>query len=365
MTEVEVGRTDYAVPTGDFIREWLDENGISQAQLAERMGVSGKHVSLLINGLAPLSHDMSLRLERVTGIPARIWNNQESLYQEDRARLRATSALIKHVDQISLFPVEALRRRGWISAPNSAPEAVLDQILRFFGVADFSAWDKVWGSPQAAYRQSRAYTASRSALATWLRLGELQAESLTVVDFSQSRLRALLPEIRSLTVESVDKFQPKLVELAGSAGVAVVFVPDIPGTRCFGATRWVRSRPIVQLSLRGKKNDQFWFTLFHELGHVILHPQSQVFIDGENLDEDQVEDDPAEKEADAFASDLLIPSSTLYRLPRTRNIAAVKEFAAAIGVAPGIVIGRIHRETGDYGWGHGLKVTLKFADDAV
>src|SRR5699024_9178886 len=100
----------------------------------------------------------------------------------------------------------------------------------------------------------------------------------------------------------------------------------------------------------GKKDDQFWFTLFHELGHVLLHGHKTVWVQGALS--------PEEKEADDFAAELLVPQEFQDKLPRTRNLAAVQQLADELAVAPSIVLGQAQRITGDYAWGKSLQKTI-------
>lgn len=350
---------DYAVPTGEFISEWLDENAMSQAELARRLGVSRKHVSKLIDGSAPLSHEVGHDLALVTGIAARIWMNQEALYREDLERIRAESSLAIQFESILKFPVAYLRQRGHISALKTDHAGVTRDVLRFFGVADLHAWEATWKSPQAAYKKAASTTTDNYALATWLRLGELQVANQPLPAYSVDRLFEVLPALRALTLTPADSYGDavrSMVELSASAGVAVVFEPEIPGTKCYGATRWLNGEtPLVQLSLRGKKDDALWFAFFHEIGHIVKHPKNAIFIESKGSD-----DSVLEEEANSFAADTLIPPDAISRLPRGKNLQAVRDFANEVGVSPGIVIGRIHKETGNYSWGHSLKLTLKF-----
>ena len=101
---------DYVVPTGDFIEEWMEEEGINTAELARRLDVSRKHISELLRGKAPLSHDMALRLENTTGVPARIWNLHETGYQAALARQAADAKLIAQYDRAKEFPLGYLRK---------------------------------------------------------------------------------------------------------------------------------------------------------------------------------------------------------------------------------------------------------------
>src|SRR5262249_34154225 len=124
-------------------------------------------------------------------------------------------------------------------------------------------------------------------------------------------------------------------------GVVLVFVPHLAATGAHGATRWLGYKAVVQMSVRCAWADIFWFTLFHELGHILLHSRKEVFVEG-------VSDptSPEEVEANRFAADALIPPADLARLTTQPNIsgAAVRAFAAGIGIAPGIVVGRLQHE---------------------
>jgi HTH-type transcriptional regulator/antitoxin HigA len=135
-----------------------------------------------------------------------------------------------------------------------------------------------------------------------------------------------------------------------AVGVVLCLNPAIPGLRVHGATRWLNGHPVIQLSLLMKSDDQLWFTLFHELGRVLLHGHKELFLFGEPT--------AAEEQADRYASEVLIPKSARSRLPRRRDIGAVQALAAELGIAPSIVLGQVQRLTADYAWGHSLKVKL-------
>ncbi|MCT2987956.1 ImmA/IrrE family metallo-endopeptidase, partial [Propionibacterium freudenreichii] len=174
-------------------------------------------------------------------------------------------------------------------------------------------------------------------------------------DYDRAGLDALIPQLRALTarpnpVEAVGE----ATELLGGVGVALCLIPPIPGFGVHGATRWIAGHPVVQLSVRGKTDDQLWFTLFHELGHVLLHSQKAIFLQGAG--------DQTEAEADDFASSTLIPQQYHDRLPSGRNIAAVRDLAAELGIAPSIVLGQVQRATKDFAWGQQLRAKLVWDD---
>ncbi|WP_369371460.1 ImmA/IrrE family metallo-endopeptidase [Promicromonospora sp. Populi] len=343
---------DYAVATGEFIAEWLEDNDMSAAELSRRLGVSRKHVSELLSGKVGLSHDSALGLESVTGVPARRWNQIEALYQEDRARLNAESVLRAQYERATKFPLAYLRKWGLITATAHDKAELVRQLSTFFGVADLDAWYSTWSSGAVAYRKVAVRSACPESLSTWLAIGEQRVEILELPPHNHEELRSAIPYLRALTREDPNTYISRARDILSRAGVAFVIVPPIPGLGVFGATRWIHSRPLVQLSLRGKTDDQLWFTLFHELGHVLLHPHNGLYL--------AVERDVLEREADTFAAESLIPTEYEDLLPRGRNKGAIKKLAEQLGVSPGIVLARAQRLTDDYAWGHDLKVHFEF-----
>lgn len=355
-----LGDTDYAVPPGETLRELLDERGLTQRDLARRADLSPKHVNRLLQGLVPLSADVAQRLEHVTGTPARIWNQLEANYRSDLERLRAKRDLAEHRGWLTSLPVKALVQQGVLPEKPADNASRVEQMLSFFGVASVGAWDEVYGDIACTFRQSKAYEAERGAVAAWLRLGELAAQEIHTAPFDRTGLRSALPELRALTSERPEVSSSKMRDICAAHGIAVVFVEEIPGTRCSGATRWLApDKALIQLSLRYRTDDQLWFTVFHEIGHVLLHGKKGVWIE----DGPSSPAGPSEAEADNFARDVLIPPDRARDIPPLKSEAAVCAFAATIGIAPGIVVGRLqHDQHWPYSRGNNLKRPLVLAD---
>ena len=338
---------DYVVPTGDFIEEWMEEEGINAAELARRLDVSRKHVSELLRGKAPLSHDMALRLENTTGVPARIWNLHETGYQAALARKAADAKLIAQYDLAKEFPLGYLRKHSFITAPARDKARTVRGLLQFFGISSMDAFQTTWKQGAVAYRRSAVGHHDPHRLATWLRAAE---RSCTLGDFpayDRGKLEAALPELRSLTVKDPVQAILKAQALLRDCGVALTLVPAVPGLGTHGATRWIHGHPLVQLSDLWKCDDQLWFTLFHEIAHVLLHESNGLYLNNDH--------DNLEKEANAYASRFLVPEDYEDRLPRHRNLDEVKALAKELGIAPSIVLGQAQHRTGDYAWGHCLK----------
>jgi HTH-type transcriptional regulator/antitoxin HigA len=349
---------DYAVPPGLTLQETIDALGIDQRELAVRAGLSAKHVNQVIKGVAPITHDTAIRLERVTGVAARMWNNLEVNYRDQLARLSQRKRLQEDLEWLKTIPTNELLKRGVIEKP-ADKVGLLEAVLAFFGVASVKAWKEGWSMAHFAFRKSLAFEGKVGAMATWLRLGELDAHKFECKPFDKSRFRAALDEIRKLTVKEPEVFVPRTTALCAACGVALVLVPEIKGAPVSGAAKWLTAnKAMICLNLRGKSNDRFWFTFFHEAGHILNDSKKETYIDVEYVE------DPREHNANHFAASLLIPPAFDEQLPKLLTYRSVEAFAAKIGIAPGIVVGRLQREgIIDYYQFNGLKQRLEWADE--
>ncbi|WP_419943970.1 ImmA/IrrE family metallo-endopeptidase [Candidatus Poriferisodalis sp.] len=244
--------------------------------------------------------------------------------------------LAQEVGWLDELPISELVKRTRIAKETTGAERVRE-VCSFFGVASVAVWRDIWQQPAAAYRASRAFSKDPGAVAAWLRIGEIEGAKIECEGFSKSALRALLPELRSLTNEADPAvWVPAVRERCRHVGVAFVVEPEIRGTRLNGATRWLGpNKALVQISTRHKRHDIAWFTLFHEIGHLLLHSKKETFInDGDGAG-------AVEQEADAFASRELIPPKHESELGQLHSVDDVTRFARSVGVAPGIVLGRL------------------------
>jgi HTH-type transcriptional regulator/antitoxin HigA len=334
-------RPGYALPPGETIADLLVEHGMTQTELAKRLGVTLKHVNQVVNGGASISAGLALGLEKVFRVPASFWLNRESLYQADLARQSETKELASHIAWAKAFPVKELKKRGHLP-PEAAGVGLVQALLTFLGVAS----PTLWQDPAVAYRKSRRYKSDPFALAAWLRVGELEAADIDCEPHDADRFIAALQEARHMTRLRPGEWQQRLKESLADAGVAFVIADTFQGARANGATRWLApDKALIQLSLRYHWEDIFWFSFFHEAAHVALHRKKGIFVDGLAL-ADSGDDDEAkrlEDEADRFAARVLIPQTYEPRL-RQLQVADIPAFAEELGIAPAIVVGRLQHE---------------------
>jgi HTH-type transcriptional regulator / antitoxin HigA len=342
----EASEPDYAVPPGETLRETLEAIGMSQADLARRADLSAKHINQIIQGDAAITPETAVAFERVTRVPARIWNSLEANFQAQRIRVAQRRRLEpEDLAWLRRFPTGELVRRGAIAGSNDA-HLLFDQILGFFGIASRVAWERLWRSPDAAFRQSPAFQADEFAVASWLRLGELEAAEIETDPFDRAAFRATLDEVRGLMTRPPEEFFPALVDLCAQTGVAVVLVSEVKGARASGASRWASpTKAIIQLSLRYRWADHFWFSFFHEGGHLYLHGKRRAFVDlPAAVDEGGVPGIGFESEANEFAQDILIPPTEASLLADLGGRDDIVKFANRLQIPPGIVVGRMQRE---------------------
>jgi addiction module HigA family antidote len=292
-------------PPGDTLLETLEHIGMTQMELAERTGRPLKTINEIVKGKTGITPDTALQLERVLGVPARFWNSRERHYREYLAHQEEEERLTRQTEWMREIPVREMIRLKWVQQ-RATPVEQAREVLNFFGVATPETYLKLCVGNQVVYRRSPAMEGHPAAVAAWLRQGELEAREIECQPYDERKFRALLPHIRALTLtEDPTQFVPELQRLCAECGVAVVFVPEIPGkqgTRLCGAARWLTpEKALIQLNLRTNDDEHLWFTFCHEAAHILLHSKKAVFVDdrtGEGANE-------LETEADNFARNLL------------------------------------------------------------
>lgn len=350
---------DYVVGTGDFIEEWLEDNGVNPAELARRLGCSRKHVSKLLHG-APLTNEFALRLARVTGIPADRWMQIETFYRAELARLELEQDPARAKSILKQLPLKFLRDHGYIQSTLQKPGKCAFEVLSFYRVGSLDVLEDALNSPAGAVAFRQSSRLDWAARLTWLKVVEAEAAQADLDDaFDRDAFRELVPTLRALTRQPPDKYGAELVASLRGAGVRLVFAHPVPRAGTYGAARWYHGAPLVALSLHRKSEDQLWFTLFHELFHVMEHELTpEGFVSGE-WDDGKLED-----EANDYAGELLIPAEHVPRMRLLKSITDVQAFAEDIDLAPGIVVGRLHREKlWPYDRGHKLIQKLRLVED--
>ncbi|NLL72414.1 MAG: helix-turn-helix domain-containing protein [Clostridiales bacterium] len=343
---MERSRSYIATPPGATIKEQIATRDMNQKEFAARMGMSEKHISKLVNGEVRLTMDVARRLEMVLGLPAQFWCNLEAIYREKLAKIDEENAMDQDKELARKIPYKEMVRNGWVEDTAKIEDRVIN-LRKFFEVAQLTF---LQGNlvPGIACRKLSTSEKSDYALIAWAQKAKLESRKIQTQLIDIKTLKKILPQIRKMTMESPEEFCPKLIELLSSCGIAIIFLPHIGGSFLHGATFYDGNKIVLGLTLRGKDADKFWFSLFHELGHIILGHIGKV--DGTNDDD--------ENAADEFARDQLIPADEFEYL--INNIEITKEniidFAKQVGIDAGIVVGRLQKEGYlQYSWYNDLK----------
>ena len=329
------------VHPGYTLRQEIEARGLTQRGLAMRMGRPEQVISDIINGRKSITPSTATELERVLDVPAYFWLNLVRQHELARGRIAERRRLQMQTDLLKDFRANELMKRGWI--PTVKDKAMqVKELCKFLGVASLEVHA---ATHPASFRITGGDRYSDRTLAVWLRRGELEGLKAELPAYDSTKFRPILADIRSMTVDPPDDFAGEMTQLCASAGVALVFVQELPKVGANGVTRWLHTgTPLIQLNLKWKWADIFWFTFFHEAGHVLQPKRHDVMHYGKRQSTDTRYEDAASK----FATDILVPPTQwrhicdeliTYSTPQR-----VKELAHEAGVHPGIVVGRLQHE---------------------
>lgn len=340
MTTDQRDMADWFSKPGDSLRSLMQRRGVTADQLALHVG-GAEVVRGLIDGSHLIDADMARSLVTAVGGTAAFWMKRQAGFDEALERAVTTAAANEAADWLQQVPAPTGRRRKEMT------EAVIREELRsrlsFFNVPTMQSWQARYGRLRAdtRFRTSESFSSSDAAVLLWLRRGELEADLVSTQPWNPGNLRDRLPEIRKLSqIGHPARFLPKLRMLCAEAGVAVVVVKTPSGCHASGASRLVTAdKAMMLLSFRHRADDQFWFTVFHEIGHLILHG-AKTFVD-----DDATPDDQCEREANDFASRCIVPDNRLEEFKSLRpDRDAVLRYSVSVGVAPGLTVGQMqHR----------------------
>lgn len=337
-------QSDLAIHPGEFLEEILEDLGMSQKELSNRIGRPTQTINEIIKGKKSITSKTAIELEDVLKVPAHIWMGLENEYQMIQAKNQEIEQIKEETSLLSKFPYLDLAKIGLVKSTRNAMEKV-EELRAFFSVAKLGQLEyvKVY---QPAFRVSDHKIVSHEAIASWLQAGRVIANEVQTEIFDKKMLENSLDELKALmNVKDVNDAITGIKEIFSRCGVAFIMLPHFKGTKVNGATFWLnkKEKAVLMMTIRGGCSDIFWFSLFHELGHILLHTQREVFLeDGYS--------DPAlqkqEDEADSFARDFLINRDDYNEFIEEANFTkkAVLTFAKEQEVKPSIVVGRLMHE---------------------
>jgi HTH-type transcriptional regulator/antitoxin HigA len=326
----------WASAPGRTIMTRLNELGIGEQEFADHLGTSVQTTTELLAGRTEITPHLAMRLAESIGGTQSFWERRDAQY---RAGLRRVD-----VDRwVQDLPVADMVRYGWISKPDGW-SATVAECFGFFDVRDLEQWRNVYEQQLASVqlRISAKVQVRTPAVAAWLRKASMETSQAATDVFDRDRLRSALPQLRALTRQQhPERFLPALRTLLAEAGVALAVVPFMHGCPASGAILPVgNDRALMVVSGRFLSDDQFWFTVFHEIGHLLIHELDRGCVD--NPGGKDAVDSPQELEANEFAASTLLPSEIRTQIPTGRlTYRDVVRVAQLAGVSPGVVVGQL------------------------
>ncbi|MDP8997680.1 MAG: ImmA/IrrE family metallo-endopeptidase [Pseudomonadota bacterium] len=297
-------------------------------------------INELITGGAAVDAECATILEEHLGPSAEFWMAREQQYRNSLSRKAMANTVVSDKEFVGRFPVTDMKKCGWIANTATLTEK-MKSVLDFFGVNSVSEWQAKFGNAVsvAAFRTSPTIEANPFAVAAWLRRGEREGEKIACSQWNKISLKNKITDMRALVrVKDPAIFFPKLVEMCASCGVALVIARAPKGCRASGATRFLTpNKALIVMSFRHRTDDQFWFTFFHEIAHLVLHTGDALFLeDGSEVTEDE------EIEANQFAASILIPDVLRDELASVKcSVKGIVAYTRKVGLTPGIVVGQL------------------------
>jgi plasmid maintenance system antidote protein VapI/Zn-dependent peptidase ImmA (M78 family) len=331
-------------PPGETLKEKLEEMNMGPKEFALRTGKPEKTIIAVLQGTSAITADMSVLFEQVTLIPAHYWLNHQRHYDEFVAKGKRKKIIQQSVQWAKQFPLAEMIKKQWLPQVSTVQDKTA-ALLNFFGFSSHTAWKKYYFKQQlkVAFSISLEKTNEPYAISVWLRKGDLQAAQLNAGAYSNKKLKEALPSLKQLMASQSLNFFQQLQTICLSAGVKVVHTPAIKKAPIAGATRWINDTPIIQLSSHYKRNDHFWHTFFHEIGHVLLHGKKAIFLEEvayANKDQNK------EKEADTFAHKYILTAEDeeAIKAATLKDKKDIAHLANQLNTSPAILVAKLHQQ---------------------
>ncbi len=327
---------------GEMLAEKLEELNMPIKEFALRCQKPEKTIHSVLNGGSSITSDMAVRFENVLRIPAHFWMKMQCDYDEFLARQRQQEMIMQAVDWMRNFPVADMQKKGFLSNARTTQEKARS-LLEYFGIAKYEAWEDYYQNQTlaTAFRLSLSGMENKYSLSAWLRHGELKVfDRRTDKKFSHEALSKQVPLMLRLANSHPEDFLNELIRLCSDVGIVLVYTPHIRNSKARGAVRWINGNPLVQISDCRKLYDIFWFSFFHEIGHIVLHNKKDIFLEG--ISEYIGRDETKEEEADCYASNLLVPDSVVSRLHLPYSNKMVEALSRKTGIHQAFLVGRMH-----------------------
>ena len=330
---------------GYYIAEIIEDMEITQTEFAFRLGTTGKTISNLVNGQIKLSNELAKKLSTMLGNSIDFWLNIQKAFDEKVLEIERQKELDEQLEIVSYIDYTFFVRVAKLAATKIQTEQVIN-LCQFFMISDLRILTKP--DFMANFRTGIKDIEKKNIInaQAWLQTALNFAKQIPTSPFDDVRLKNYLPEIRGMTLQEPNQFYPRLKDIFSECGVAFVILPHLKNSGINGVVKWVNeSRVVLAMNNRRLNADTFWFSLFHEIKHVLQQKTKTVFFNPAIHEMVDI-NERLEKEADSFAADILIPPKDYKRFAPSKytSDAQIIAFADRIGIHPGVVVGRLQHD---------------------
>lgn len=322
---------------GEYLKDSLEVLEMTASEFSARTGISERTLSALINGKGDITFDIAYNLSAYFGNSISYWTNLQNIYdlylreEKNKLELEYDWELIKK-NSLKKY----LIANKYIEESDSK-ETIVKKARELVGVNCLSLLERK--DSFACLKEQHTQKESNPFMQNfWISLALREARNKNGIDYNKSKLKEYIPTIRSLTIEDPSIFYPKLESIFKECGISFVLLPYLSKSNIYGATKWFsKENVMLAVSNRGEKADLFWFTIFHEISHVLMEHRRETLINYHGVDD---------IEADQMAADMLIPKNDWERFISKSDISRndIVNFSKEINVLPCIVLGRLHKE---------------------
>ena len=292
---------------GETLDEKLHEMNMGVKEFATRVSKPEKTIIAVIKGRSSITPDMAVAFEMVTKIPANMWLRQQERYDEFIARKKREKALNDGLEWANKFPIDEIVQLGWLAEIQESSEElrnIVDILCTFFAVSSPKGWEDFYLNQRlrVAFRITLSESCDPYALSAWLRRGEIQASEIDVAcKYASRQLRAIIDKLCEIRKSGIENPNISIQKLLSGAGVKYILTETLSSAPVKGCTRYIHGIPCIQLANKFDGKDDFWHTLFHEIGHILLHGKKDIFMENVNYGD---KDPKKEQEANEFADHL-------------------------------------------------------------
>lgn len=345
MSNIMNYRDIMAFHPGYYVAEIIEDMGVTQAEFAVRMGTTSKTLSQLVNGQANISNDLAQKLSTMLGTSIEFWLNLQTAFDEKVIEINKEKATDEQAEIVAVIDYSYFVKLANLPSARTVREKI-DNLCSYFRIADLRI-----------LRQNDFLVNFRTGIATvedkniinsraWLQTALNVAAGIETEPFHADKLKAYIPEIRAMTLQDPEVFLPRLREIFSDCGVAFVLLPYLKNSGINGAVKWInQDRVVLAMNDRRLNADTFWFSLFHEIKHVLQQKTKTVFVSSSKQEMKEM-DEKLEEEADTFAQNTLIPMRDYRQFAPSKytSDAEIIAFAKKIGIHPGVVAGRLQHD---------------------